>query len=192
MKRFIREFKRINWPQTLFGSFKRSVITLLIVIPAVSYGVSFGYQYYLSQNPAAFYAHKVETLTQAVSKSLILPSDEIPETATVTDKNILPKEKFFSYAQDGDKILMYKKHKIAILFRPSTGKVITEAVLDFNDVTPTPLKGPGSSAVAGASTSAFISGVSALSPTPVTAVTHQSSGTTTYHPQGKILVAPQQ
>ena len=148
MKRFIREFKRINWPQTLFGSSRRTVTTLLIFIPALSYGASLGYQYYLSQNPAAFYARKVETLTQAVSKSLTLPKDETPVTATVTDTNILPKEKFFSYAQDGDKILLYKKHKIAILYRPSTDKVITEAVLDFKNVTPTPAKGPGSSAVA--------------------------------------------
>lgn len=182
MKRFIREFKRINWRLTFFGSFKRTLIVLLIFIPAVTFGVSLGYQYFLSQNPGAFYAHKVETLTQVVSKSLDLPKDETPVTATVTDTKILPKEKFFSYAQNGDNILMYKKHKLAILYRPSTGKVITEATLVFQDITPTPVK--PQTAVAGASTSAIL--------TPTAAQQAAASTPVPYHPQGKVLVVPQQ
>ena len=108
-----------------------------------------------------------------------LPTGETPVTATVTDVSKLPDEVFFKQAENGDKIIMYKKHKLAILYRPSTGKVITEATLVFGDITPTPVP---QVEVAGASTSAQQSQNVSATPAPTTA----------YVPQGKILVQPQQ
>jgi hypothetical protein len=191
MKKFFREVKRINWRETFFGSFKRTVITFILVIPLLVGASAFGYQYYLQLNPQVVYAHKLQAMTQQVSKSLSLPKDETPVVATVTDKGILPKQKFFSLAQNGDKILMYKKHKLAVLFRPTSGKVITQATLDFRDITPTPAGGSGTSAVAGASTSAAQPAATEVSQTPASGADQQSSGTIPYHPQGKILVQPQ-
>lgn len=187
MKKFLREFKRINWRLTFFGSVRRTIITLILFIPILVYAASMGYQFYLQQNPQIIYAHKLQTLTQQVGKSLPLPKDETPVSATVTDTSVLPKQKFFSYAQNGDKILMYKKHKLAILYRPATGQVITEATLNFRDVTPTP---PGGQGVAGASTSAGV----AQSVSVVSSIPAQSTPqpTVPYHPQGKILIVPQQ
>jgi hypothetical protein len=197
MKRFFREFKKINWGKTFFGSGKRTVISLILFIPLLIFVASFGYQMYLQQNPAVIYAHKLQTMTDQVNKSIALPKDEAPVVATVTDKNLLPKETFFSYAKDGDKILMYKKHKMAILYRPSLGVVITEAKLDFRNATST---SKGGGAVAGASTSANTAQsipvtmvpVTAVPPTAAPAPSGDSSRTTTYHPQGKVLVMPQQ
>src|SRR5579862_9394220 len=131
MKAFLREVRRINWPQTLFGSRKRTLISLILFIPLLVFGASVAYQVYLQQNPAVVYAHKLQAMTQQVSKTIALPKDETPVVATITDSSILPKENFFSYAVNGDKILMYKKHKLAVLYRPSTQKVVTEAILDF-------------------------------------------------------------
>ncbi len=179
--------KKVFVLPTYFGSKKRTVATLLVTIPVLVYAASMGYQYYLVQNPAVVYAHKLQTMTDQVSKSIRLPSDETPTVATVSDKNILPKEAFFQAAQNGDKILMYKKHKLAILYRPGTGQVITRAALVFKDITPTPSSPSANSetsSVAGASTSA-----SAISTTPAG---YPSLSKNTYKPQGKILVVPQQ
>src|SRR5438477_9407585 len=123
--------KKVFVLPTYFGSRKSTAATLLVTIPVFVYAASVGYQTYLQQNPFIVYQHKLQTMTQQVSKSITLPKDEIPELATITDRNLLPREPFFALAQNGDKVMMYKKHKLAVLFRPTTGQVITQAKLDF-------------------------------------------------------------
>ena len=193
MKGFIREFRRINWKGTLFGSFKRTAITLALFIPLLVLGVSFAYRQYLENTPAIIYAHKLQSMTQQVNKVVPLPKDEQPLVATVTDVTILPKEKFFSYAANGDKILMYRKHKLAVLYRPSMKEVVTEAELTFSDVMPTPLPDlTPRQAVAGAATTPSPTPLPQVSPTPDPTPEVTPSGITPYHPQGKILVQPQE
>ena len=183
------KFKRTESIENLpkkpfFTSRKRVVATGVISLIIVAGGGAYGwYQYQLSQNPAVIYAKKLKTITDIASQQVALPKDEQPVVATVSDITKLPKEAFFANAQDGDKILMYKKHKEAILYRPSTGNVITEAKLDFQNVTPTPIL---EQAVAGASTSAVILGVTRMPAPP------SSSTPAPYVPQGKILIEPQQ
>lgn len=190
MKKFLKEIRRINWRQTFFGSLRRKVVTFVLIIPLLVYGASVGYQYYLQLNPAVVYAHKLQTMTQTINQSVALPKDETPVVATVTDQNQLPKQTFFSFARNGDKILMYKKHKLAVLFRPSTNAVVTKATLDFQDVTPTPAGG-SAQAVAGASTSAIPAQVVGVTAVPVTDIPATPGPTMVYHPQGKVLVQPQ-
>ncbi len=169
-----------------FNSRKRvvaiSVISLIVVAGGGAFGWYEWYQYQLSQNPAVIYAKKLKTITDIASQQVALPKGEQPVIATVSDITKLPKEAFFQNAQNGDKILMYKKHKEAILYRPTTGNVITEAQLDFQNVTPTPIM---QQAVAGASTSAVILGVTRMPAPP------SSSSSVPYVPQGKILIEPQ-
>src|SRR5258708_2407720 len=111
MKGFLREVKRINWRGTFFGSFKRTVITGALFIPLLVWGVAFAYWNYENQQPAVIYSHKLQSMTQQVNKVITLPKNEQPLVATVTDVTSLPKEQFFSYAQNGDKIFMYRQHK---------------------------------------------------------------------------------
>lgn len=163
-----------------FHSKKRIAISVVILLIFIAGGGAVGwYEYQLSQNPAVIYAKKLKSITDIASQQVALPKDEQPVVATVSDVTKLPNEAFFKEAQDGDKILMYKKHKEAILYRPTTGQVITEAVLNFENVTPTPVS---QQAVAGASTSAVILGVTPIAP---------SSTPAPYIPQGKILIQPQ-
>jgi len=193
------KIKKVLNRKIYFGSKKRTALTFLIAIPVLVGAASLSYQYYLFLNPAVVYSHRLQKMTDTVSKTVKLPADETPIVATVTDQNILPKQRFFSYAKNGDKILMYKKHKLAILYRPSLGVVVTEATLDFKNTSPTASvqKGlPAGRQVAGAATSRSSTQVTlapstALSPTVAPAKV-QSSGSTAYHPQGKILVVPQQ
>lgn len=166
----------------LFSTRKRAFITVSFLLFLVAGGAGSYYAYSLQQEPSVIYTHKVQDMKAQIGKYMALPKDEDPVIATVTDTTQLPHELFFKKAQNGDKILLYKRHKEAVLYRPSTGQVVTYAVLDFHDVTPTPLV-----AVAGASTSAAF--IPVTSPQASSAA---SSPTQSYHPDGKILVAPQQ
>ena len=158
---------------------KGALIASMAVVVLAGAGVLGFFAYEYQQNPEVIYAKKVQSMTEKVSKYVPLPKDEQPVTATVTDVKSLPHEAFFKDAQNGDKILLYKKHKLAVLFRPSTGQTITYATLDFKNVIPTvALQQP---AVAGAATSAAVI-QNSITPGP----------TVPYHPQGKILVAPPQ
>jgi hypothetical protein len=63
-------------------------------------------------------------LTQRIGKFMELPAGEQPTLVTVTDRAKLKDQIFFEHAQNGDKLLVYPKAKKAILYRPTTGKII--------------------------------------------------------------------
>ena len=63
-------------------------------------------------------------LIDDIGKLVELPKDETPTIATVTDAEKLKTQPFFQEAQDGDKVVIYSQSKRAILYRPSTKKVI--------------------------------------------------------------------
>jgi hypothetical protein len=79
-----------------------------------------------------------QTEMQAIKKELKLPTDEQPIFATVAQKEQLQKQNFFKKSQNGDRVLLYPKHKKIILYRPSTQKIIAVSRLQFqDDITPT-------------------------------------------------------
>jgi len=177
-------FPKYAFPATLFKKKKTMIGIALGCVLVIGGGAGYWiYENNLAQNPAVIYAKKLKTLTQQVGQSVTLPTNETPVIATVTDKTALPNEPFFSLAQNGDKLIMYKKNKKVILYRPSTDKVVSVATLDFENIAPTPIIVKVQPAVAGASTSAAILGVT---PGPA------SSSSSQYIPQGKILIQPQQ
>ena len=80
-------------------------------------------------------AAKQETarIKQAVAKLIDVPSDEDPTIASVVDSTKLKNQAFFAKAENGDKVLMYAQAKKAILYRPSTNKVIEVAPINIGD-----------------------------------------------------------
>lgn len=64
-----------------------------------------------------------------IGKVVDLPADETPVVATVLDIEKLKGQAFFAKAVNGDKVLIYSKSKKAILYRPSTKKVLEMAPL---------------------------------------------------------------
>jgi len=67
---------------------------------------------------------EIKSLTETIGKFMELPADEQPTLATVTDRAKLKGQEFFAKAENGDKLLVYPKAGKAILYRPSTGKII--------------------------------------------------------------------
>lgn len=89
-------------------------------------GVS-GYFYYqykkVVANPSTASQDELKNIVQKIGKFMDIPSEE-PTLATVSDKEKLKSQVFFSNAENGDKVLIFTKSQRAILYRPSTGKVI--------------------------------------------------------------------
>lgn len=101
---------------------------------------------------ATYYANKYHTATKEVARlsdpqtvakqeqqQLIakigaltpLPKGETPTVATVTDPTKLKDQAFFVNSQTGDKVLIYTQSKKAILYRPSTNKIINIAPVNL-------------------------------------------------------------
>jgi hypothetical protein len=64
------------------------------------------------------------SVLEEVGKQVGLPTGETPTIATVTDTAPLKGQEFFKDAEVGDKVLIFSKSKKAILYRPSTKKII--------------------------------------------------------------------
>lgn len=73
----------------------------------------------------------------AVSKLVELPEGQVPTVATVEDPEVLKKQGLFPTAQKGDIVLVYPEEKKAILYRPSTNKVIEISVVNITNEEPT-------------------------------------------------------
>jgi hypothetical protein len=83
------------------------------------------------KNPTAATQAQNQELVSRVGQLLQLPEGE-PTVATVSDASKL-KDEFYKNAQNGDKVLFYVKGKKAILYRPSTNKIINVAPLTINN-----------------------------------------------------------
>ena len=73
---------------------------------------------------------ETERLVRHIGAHLDLP-DETPTLATVEDAGKLATQEFFSKAQNGDKVLLYAKAERAVLYRPSTQKIIEYSKIDL-------------------------------------------------------------
>lgn len=120
---------------------------MLLVLVLITAGTSFYFfnQYRQSQerirlleNPQEAARIESAKLTDAVGKLITLPSDETPTVATVTDKERLKDQSFFANAENGDKVLIYTQAKKAILYRPSTNKIIDVAPVNIGTASATP------------------------------------------------------
>lgn len=90
----------------------------------------------LLKNPEEMTKLETKSVTDKVSKLMELPGGE-PSIATVLDKEKLKDQPFFAKSENGDKILIYADAKTAILYRPSTNKIIIVAPMDTT-ATPAP------------------------------------------------------
>lgn len=89
-------------------------------------------------NPQLLVQKQTDDLIAAVGKLMTLPAGETPTVANVSDAAKAKQQSaFFNNAQNGDRVLMYVKAGEAILYRPSTNKVILVAPLTFNNAAST-------------------------------------------------------
>jgi hypothetical protein len=108
------------------------VILAIVVIAFLSYG------YIHTKNQLRHISDsnnggktEVQKITNTVSQALELPN-ETPTLITVSNASKLKNQVFFRNAQNGDKLLIYSQAGRALLYRPSTKKVIEYSLVDFN------------------------------------------------------------
>ncbi len=75
----------------------------------------------------------VQKLVDEVSQYIVLPEDEEPTVATVTDPEKLKEQAFFAHASMGDKVLIYTNSKKAILYNPTEHKIVEVAPINIGD-----------------------------------------------------------
>lgn len=100
---------------------------LAILAAVIVVGASGVYFYSQNSTPEKMAAGKTKDsvkLLDKIGKLIELPTTEEPIIATVSDVNKLPKQDFYDKAQNGDRVLVYKDSKMAILYRPSQNKII--------------------------------------------------------------------
>lgn len=79
----------------------------------------------LNADPQALVQKQTDATISAVGKLMQLPTGETPTIATVSNASQAKQESsFFANAQNGDKVLLYVKAGIAVLYRPSTNRII--------------------------------------------------------------------
>lgn len=118
---------------------KNTVLGTTMIVVIVSSLAAAGYFYYqyrnvkMTKNVPAQEQSELDQLTAKISQFLELPQGEAPVLATVSDKSKLGNQTFFAKAENGDKILIYNKAGQAILYRPSSGKIINVAQATLGD-----------------------------------------------------------
>jgi hypothetical protein len=136
-----------SYPKKLRSRKQRRIRSLLVVgiaLLLVVAGGFFMYQYKQAQddikrlsNPQEAAKEEVRTITDKASKLVILPEGETPSLATVADPAKLQGQTFFVAAQKGDKVLVYAKAKRAIIYRPSSNKIVESSSVNIgNNTTP--------------------------------------------------------
>lgn len=111
---------------------KITVIFIILTVVASALAVYF-YARYLSikTNPQQMVQEETADLVEAVGKLILLPSDETPTIATVTDPAPLSSQPFFVNAKKGDKVLIYTSAKKAILYNTDENRIVEVAPVNI-------------------------------------------------------------
>jgi hypothetical protein len=121
---------RVEQPKPKGRKFLRILFTLVIVL-LLGGGGYFAYRYFVPgtlQFSAA--ALQPADVVERVAKLMMLPTEEQPTVATVSDLEKLKNQPFFTRARIGDYVLIYMKSKKAILYNATENKIIEVGALN--------------------------------------------------------------
>lgn len=122
------------------------IFIILAAVPSYYFYGKYREAQFRLQNPQSALLADAKAIVAAVGKLMVLPADEEPTVATVTDTEKLKDQPFFVNAQNGDKVIIYTKARKAILYRPILNKIIDIGPITVNQqatssaTTPTAVK----------------------------------------------------
>jgi len=116
------------------------LVTLVFVFADSSF---YFYQQFnkIQESPEKVSQEEAKDLAIKVSKLMVLPTDETPTLATVSNPEALIGQSFFIGAKKGDKVLIYSNAKKAVLYDPVLNKIIATAPLNVGDAQSLNVKG---------------------------------------------------
>lgn len=123
-------------------------VVLVVIVLLTGVGIAGFYQYTQVQaelaklkdtpNSGQLTDERQRELIAEVSAKIMLPDDEKPTVAVVSDINRLKDQQFFSAGQNGDVVLIYMNSRRAILYRPEQKKIIEVAPVNLSNNQSTP------------------------------------------------------
>lgn len=99
-------------------------VLVLSTLPSVYFYRLYRLEQTKQADPVQIAQDDAKQIIAQVGKLLEFPSDEEPTVAKISDREKLSSQPFFARAQNGDVLLFFQKAKRAILYRPTTGKII--------------------------------------------------------------------
>jgi hypothetical protein len=112
------------------------VVVIALVVSIIT-NVSLANQISTLKDPQGAAQNQIRKVVADVGKLIVLPADETPTIATVSDLAPLKSQPFFNNAAVGDQVLIYTNARKVILWRPAENKIIEVAPLTVNSL-PTP------------------------------------------------------
>lgn len=116
----------------------------MLVLALLGTSLYFYYQYQrLAKSPASSQVQAEEEsakVVKAVGKLMLLPTDETPTVATITDIDKLKDQPFFKNAKNGEKVLIYPNLKQVIIYDPEANLIINVGTVNFSDQQKQPTK----------------------------------------------------
>ena len=112
---------------------KRKFALIAIVFIFLVAGTTTGIVLWNRSHPKADSKQEALQLVDKLKDIVDLPTDETPSIAEVKDVTKLSDQPFYNIAQNGDKVLVYQKAGKALLYRPSTKKVIEYTPVNIDD-----------------------------------------------------------
>jgi hypothetical protein len=118
--------------------FRKLPIFFLLSLSIILLGTTgyFFYQYQrLSQSQIAAQVtaqEEAQKLAEDLGKLMLLPKDETPTVATVTDIEKLKDQLFFKNATNGNKVLIYPNSKLAVIYDPKANLIVNVGPINFS------------------------------------------------------------
>jgi type II secretory pathway pseudopilin PulG len=97
------------------------VIAMLLIVIAI-----LGWKYMATTKTSAADEQQqtISRVLQGVGTIYELPTDEEPTVAQIQDKTKLENQEFFKKSRNGDYLLLYKKNRLALVYREATKKLV--------------------------------------------------------------------
>jgi hypothetical protein len=116
---------------------------LLLLLVAASGAAFYFYREAQNMKVAADTESERNELIALVGKHIVLPSDEVPTIATVSDPERLKDQPFFAKAKAGDKALIYTGARKAYLYDPVADRLVDVAPVSIGvGTSPEPASAP--------------------------------------------------
>ena len=126
LKNFFEKLQESMTPMT------RNIIVGLFLLLVLSFSGGLYFFNKANTDPQKVAKADLARTISEVGKLMVLPTDEVPTLATVSDPSKLKDQPFFANAKSGDKVLIYSNARKAILYSPALNKIVEVAPVNLN------------------------------------------------------------